>query len=277
MGYAFFIKSNITYKIKENESVKNVEYIHVQFILNNKQFNLINIYNPGGKIHKDEYNLLFAVKNFIICGDFNSKNTLWGSNAIDYNGKIIQELIDEHDLYLLNNGTGTHITYSGIQTPLYLTFVSYNLANISNWNVPNETLGSDHFLIEIQIYQNRKIFKENMKSNSWHYKKAKWSLFQESLENLQNNRNVNNLEINEYWKIISNEITDTANKYIPKIRKTIKTQYHFGMINVQKQLRKENMLGKKLGKASYHRIILNIKEKKLLHKNLLNLQKTTLA
>ena len=61
-----------------------------------------------------------------------------------------------------------------------------------------------------------------MKSNSWHYKKAKWSLFKESLERIQNNRNINNLEINEHWKIISNEITDTANKYIPKIRKTIK-------------------------------------------------------
>ena len=45
-----FIKSNITYKIKENEFVKNVEYIHVQFVLNNKQFTLINIYNPGEKI-----------------------------------------------------------------------------------------------------------------------------------------------------------------------------------------------------------------------------------
>ena len=39
---------------------------------------------------------------------------------------------------------------------------------------------------------------------------------------IQNNRYINNLEINEYWKIISDEITDTAIKYILKIRKTIK-------------------------------------------------------
>ena len=106
------------------------------------------------------------MKNAIICIDLNSKNTLWGSrpNAIDYKGKIIQELIYEQDLYLLNNGTGTRITYSGIQTPFDLTFVSHNLTNISNWNLRNETLGSDHFLIEIQLYQNRKIIiKENMK------------------------------------------------------------------------------------------------------------------
>ena len=43
--------------------------------------------------------------------------------------------MDDNDLYLLNDGTGTHISYCGNQTPLDLTFVSNNLANISNWNV----------------------------------------------------------------------------------------------------------------------------------------------
>ena len=133
-GVCIFIKNNIAYKIKENKSVNiNLEYNHIEFIINNKHFNLINIYNPGGKINKEEYNLLFAVKNAIICGDFNSKNILWKSNKTDYNGKNIQELLDEHNLYILNDGTGTHITYSGNITPIDLTFVSSNLSNISSW------------------------------------------------------------------------------------------------------------------------------------------------
>ena len=106
----------------------------------------------------------------------------------------MQELIDEHDLYSIMEQV---LTLPIVEFKLHLILLLfYNLANISNCNVRNETLGSDHFLIEIQLYQNRKIIKDNMKSNSWHYKKAKWSLFKESLEALQNNRNINNLEIN---------------------------------------------------------------------------------
>ena len=62
----------------------------------------------------------------------------------------------------------------------------------------------------------------NSKCNLWNYKKAKWNLFRENLETLSNNRNVNHTEINKYWKSISEEITDAAVKYIPKVKKRIK-------------------------------------------------------
>ena len=92
---------------------------------------------------------------------------------------------------------GTHITQNGNKTPLDLTFVSNNLSNILNWNVQNDTLGSDHFIIKIELYQSNKIFRGNIKINSWNYKKAKWSLFSNDLEIVQNNRNFDSyLEIN---------------------------------------------------------------------------------
>ena len=220
-GVCIFVKNNISYKIIENQFVTNVEYNHIEFFINNKHFNLINIYHPGGKVNRNEYNLLFAVKNVIICGDFNSKNRLWGSNFTDCNGKIIEDLMDEHDLCLLNDGTGTHITKNGNQSPLDLTFVSNNLANISNWTVKNETLGSDHYLIETELYQSRNINENNTKCNTWNYKKVNWSLFNETLETIQNNKYLQNddLEINDYWELLSNDIISTANKYIPKIKK----------------------------------------------------------
>ena len=44
--------------------------------------------------------------------------------------------------------------------------------------------------------------------------------FSENLETVQNNRHINgDLEINECWEIISNDIINSANKYIPKKRK----------------------------------------------------------
>ena len=217
-GVCIFIKNNIIHKVKENDLLNNIEYIHIEFFLNNKIFNLVNLYNPGRKINKDEYNFLFTLKNVIICGDFNSKNTIWGSDTIDLNGKILQELMDENNLYLLNDGSATHITYNGIQTTLDLTFISNCLSHISNWNTLNDTLGSDHYLIRIELYQKRKVNEVDSKCNLWNYKKANWNLFRENLENLQSIRSIDHSEINKYWNNISKDITDAANKFIPKVK-----------------------------------------------------------
>ena len=83
--------------------------------------------------------------------------------------------MDENNLYLLNDGIGTHITHNGNQTLLDLTFISSNLANVANWNLQNDTLDSDHFLVKIELYQSRNITKNKNKSNAWNYKKANWN------------------------------------------------------------------------------------------------------
>ena len=111
-----------------------------------------------------------------------------------------------------------YLPYSGNQTHLDLTFVSNNLSNISNWNVQNDTFGSNHFLIKIELYQIRKFNKDTTKTNCWNYKKAKWNLFRENLDTLQSNINIDDdITINNYWEIISKDITEAANNFIPKI------------------------------------------------------------
>ena len=95
-GVCIFIKNNIVFKIKENDFINNIEYVHIEFFMNNKYFNLVNIYNPRGKINRNEYDFLFSLNNVILCGDFNSKNIIWGSDKTDTNGKIIQELMEEN-------------------------------------------------------------------------------------------------------------------------------------------------------------------------------------
>ena len=43
-GVCIFIKNNIVFKIKENDFINNIEYVHMEFFMNNKYFNLVYIY-----------------------------------------------------------------------------------------------------------------------------------------------------------------------------------------------------------------------------------------
>ena len=184
-GVCIFIKNNIVYKIEEHDFINNTEYIHIEYFMNNKYFNLVNIYNPGRNINRDEFSLPFTLQNVIICGDFNSKNLIWVNNTTDLNGRLIQELLDKNDLHLLNDGSGRHITFSGNQTTLDLTFVSDGLSHISSWNVENDTLGSDHVLIRIELYQKRKVNEVNSKCNLWNYKKQSGIFLEKILKPFQ--------------------------------------------------------------------------------------------
>ena len=273
-GVCIFIKNNISYKIKENELINDIEYIHIEFIRNNKYFNLVNIYNPGTKINKEEYNHLFAIKNVIICGDFNSKNTLWGSDSTDFNGKVIQELLDENDLYLLNDGTGTHISYNGITTPLDLSFVSNNLANISNWIIQDNSLGSDHLLIKIELYQNGKIIEDVTNNNSWNYRKANWYLFRNNLETVQNNINIDdNIEINVYWEIISKSISDSAVKFIPKVRRRNKYEVPYWNADCNEAVKERKRARRKVMKTKLPQDYLEYKKKKAIAQRIIKTSK----
>ena len=115
------------------------------------------------------------------------------SKTSEYENKITENITEK----IMSKTQNRCITFSGNQKPLDLTFVSNSLSHISSWNVENDTLGSDHFLIRIELYQQRKVNEVNSKCNLWNYKKAKWNLFRENLETLSNNRNINHTEINK--------------------------------------------------------------------------------
>ena len=44
---------------------------------------------------------------FVLLGDFNSHNPLWGGNTLDVEGRIIDDFIQNNDLSLFNNGAMT--------------------------------------------------------------------------------------------------------------------------------------------------------------------------
>ena len=88
---------------------------------------------------------------FVILGDFNSHNPLWGSDSTNNKGKKLEDFIAQNDLSLFNDGSNTYLhpatgTYSSID----LTITDPTLLNDFQWSVHGDMCGSDHFPIVIQ-------------------------------------------------------------------------------------------------------------------------------
>jgi len=60
----------------------------------------------------------------ILCGDFDSHSTIWGSTHTNQNGNMLWDFIEIHYLVILNDGHGTCVCQNGTLSPLDLTFVS---------------------------------------------------------------------------------------------------------------------------------------------------------
>lgn len=84
---------------------------------------------------------------FIICGDFNSHNNLWGSDKTEAKGKIIETVLNDLDLSLMNSPNNpTHFcTYSGKFSFIDLTIISLSLQVHFSWNTHSDLCWSDHF------------------------------------------------------------------------------------------------------------------------------------
>lgn len=118
---------------------------------------------------------------FVLMGDFNSHNLIWGDNSTDRRGKMIESLINTFDLVLLNYPAPTHYdirynTYSSID----LTICSPIIAPIFQWSVSTTLHGSDHFPITIKTDH---ILNINKRKPTWQLNKANWLGFKTLLHN----------------------------------------------------------------------------------------------
>lgn len=72
---------------------------------------------------------------FIITGDFNSHNQLWGCQLTNNRGPLMEKWIDDNNLIILNDGRPTHFaTAIGKSSAIDLSICSAGLAYHLNWN-----------------------------------------------------------------------------------------------------------------------------------------------
>lgn len=114
-------------------------------------FSILNVYIPH-PTSQITYSIKLLINclspPFLVVGDFNSHHTLWGSLVCDGPGVAIASIMDEENLFLLNDGRPTRRT-SPTQAPsaVDLSFCSGSLASLLSWNLDKLSYGSDHFPI----------------------------------------------------------------------------------------------------------------------------------
>ena len=227
-GVATFIKNGIPYTIEDQG--KDIEFLSISIKCNNTSYIISNVYIPRyhPTMKLDEVNKIFSKKNSIICGDFNGKNTIWGSPITDTWGNIIEGLLHENNLVVINNGSPTRFDFidPSKHSHLDLTLVSSNLASISTWEVLDINCGSDHSLIKSTFGMD--VYQEELFIPKWNFNKADWDKYKLlSEEYLLEITKQNIASIDEYNSKLISAINSAALLSIPKTKPCLRKPVPF--------------------------------------------------
>lgn len=109
-------------------------------------------------------------------GDFNAHHKSWNCKKNCSDGNKLFESYRNHDLFLHNLKSITHIQpNSSSQSNIDLIFSTLNLSDKINFQVKDETLGSDHYPIEIKLSVVKNIYRKksfNLKSVKTNWEKV---------------------------------------------------------------------------------------------------------
>ena len=176
-GCATFVREGVPYRVVDVEV--GLECVVVEVWVGNRSIVVVNFYNPCRKLELGQLELLVRDRGCVVCGDFNAHNILWGSEGTDYNGRVVEELLEGRQLVILNDGAGTRLDVStGRESVLDLTIVSRELAAVCEWEVVGGSLmGSDHFAVVTRI--NLRVGEQEGSSvgGRWKFEKANWEVF----------------------------------------------------------------------------------------------------
>lgn len=161
---------------------------------------MIGIYRKPGKIERKGFwkDLLRDSdrNDMTILLYFNSHYIAWNCEDIDKNGKNIMEKMEEKEMYIVNWNIKSRIGEGGRKDfNIDLIFCSENIYDEIKCNQIEDTWGSDHFPIEIEIGINKRIYKKRnnringAKTNWKEYKKIMIEKKEELDKEIYKNKN----------------------------------------------------------------------------------------
>ena len=142
-----------------------------------KEITLCSVYIPPSFTLRSEHlnSLLQQLPSpYMLLGDFNGHNVLWGSKDNDHRGELIEDFITKNDICLMNDKSNTFLdSGKGTLSALDLSLCHPSLYLDFDWSVCEDQHGSDHFPIVIESIQTY----EEEHNPKWKLNKANWDLF----------------------------------------------------------------------------------------------------
>ncbi|HIP82064.1 MAG TPA: reverse transcriptase-like protein, partial [Desulfocapsa sulfexigens] len=210
-GSAILIKNNIIHnQISLNTPLQAVAVrATLQFV-----FTLCSVYIPplSKPSAADLQSLVDQLpKPYILMGDFNGHNPIWGSSRINDKGKLIEDLISNNDLCVLNNDSHTYLhPATGTYSCLDLCLVDPSLLEEFDWSVHDDLCGSDHFptILKSVSASTQELVPR------WNFNKADW----ESFKTLCSDQLTSDFigDSTDPIQVFSDKLISIANSTIPK-------------------------------------------------------------
>ena len=113
---------------------------------------ICSLYVPtNSNIIELELDLIQLPKPFMLMGDFNSHNQIWGSRDTNERGRTIENFMNKNSLCLLNNKFPTYLhPATGTHSEIDLTLSDPTIYLDYNWKTNKDNCRSDHYLIILE-------------------------------------------------------------------------------------------------------------------------------
>lgn len=192
----------------------NIEITAARIIINHTQWTICSIYLPDPHIPARELQEILSKlpKPLLAMGDFNSHHTYWGSPSSDTRGRTMLKIINNTDLFILNDGSPTFLSGAHKSfTHIDLTLVDQQLSHNFSWSTYHDLMDSDHFPIFITSTDD---LIPNEKIEKWNLEKANWKKYTKlaAIPSINSNTTVE-----EDTTLITNNIIAAAEESIPTL------------------------------------------------------------
>ena len=168
-GILILVRNNLAYSERNNitSPCDSVEFcgIHINNI--SPPLDLFVCYRiPGFVLTQEQWNTIIKNidpnRNCLLVGDFNAHNLIWNCRYTDTNGSRFLNSITNHDnLFIHNQNTLTHLdTARNLESNIDLVLSTLNISDIINVSVFDETWGSDHYPIFVNINVEKYIYRK---------------------------------------------------------------------------------------------------------------------
>ncbi|CAH2004725.1 unnamed protein product [Acanthoscelides obtectus] len=155
-GVAIVIKRGLPYQeIDLRIANPNIMVCGLSITKHNLDLSIFSIYTPPNIRSSSsdwEEIISYSRSSTLLGGDLNAHSQSWSSDYDDITRRQILEFCDSSNLEIMNDGTPTRFVAPNIRKSAPdITICSPDIAQLTSWKVCDDTLGSDHFPITLDI------------------------------------------------------------------------------------------------------------------------------